>query len=81
MFDDLREATSLGKAGQEIGHTLGVEHVGKRFKITCTCGFSTPTNVRMRTAFIAGTEHVKEQIRLDKQRQNPPPRVESRFIS
>lgn len=81
MFDDLQEATSLGKAGAAIGHTLGVERVGKRFKIVCSCGhFSTSINVKRKTAFVQGHAHVTEQIRLAKEAENPRPRVESRFI-
>lgn len=81
MFEDLKLATSLGIKAQQLGHEISVDRSGGRFVLVCTCGFKTRRDFKRKTTFLAMTEHIKEAVRLDNERTNPRPVVESRFIS
>ena len=49
---------SIGRQAIELGHEAAIEHVGGRFLIVCSCGWSTAKNWTRRHAFQAVTEHV-----------------------
>lgn len=53
---------ALGIRARELGHDLQVVHEGKRFKLRCSCGFSTTLGMRRKTAFEAGTQHLLEVV-------------------
>ena len=49
---------SVGRQAIELGHEASVEHLDGRFRIVCSCGWSTSKNWTRRHAFQAVTEHV-----------------------
>lgn len=53
----VRRRLTVALAAQEAGHEPTIEHVGKRFRIACTCGWSTPLNWTRKRAFEAALEH------------------------
>lgn len=54
---------SIGARAAALGHTGEIEHVGKRFRIVCECGWATPLNVKRKRAFEMVTEHCLEVLR------------------
>lgn len=49
---------AITAAALEAGHEPRVEHTGKRFRLACSCGFSTPTNATRKKAFDLISSHV-----------------------
>ena len=49
---------SIGRQAIELGHEAAIEHVDGRFRIVCSCGWSTAKNWSRRHAFQAVTQHV-----------------------
>lgn len=47
----LRRGITVTQAAIEAGHVPTIEHVGKRFRITCPCGWSTQANFTRKKAF------------------------------
>jgi hypothetical protein len=60
---ELAAGFSIGARAAALGHTGEIEHVGKRFRIVCECGWKTPANVKRKTAFELVTAHVLEVLR------------------
>ena len=49
---------ALGVRAREIGHDLQIEHDVKRFRIACSCGWTTALGWKRKTAFQAATDHL-----------------------
>lgn len=54
----VRRRVTIALAAQEAGHEPTVEHVGKRFRLTCPCGFATPLGWTRKHAFQAMSDHM-----------------------
>lgn len=50
----------LTAAAIAAGHEPTVDHVGKRFRLACTCGFATRTRDTRKEAFQKIADHVAE---------------------
>jgi hypothetical protein len=48
------------RAAIEAGHEPSIEHLGKRFRVVCSCGWKTPLRASRKAAFLAITEHVDQ---------------------
>ncbi len=48
----------MTQAAIDAGHVPDVEHVGKRFRLVCNCGFRTPASMTRKAAFQAVTDHM-----------------------
>ncbi len=51
---------AVRQAALNAGHVVEIQHVGKRFRITCPCGWSTQSNWTRKRAFAEVTDHVLE---------------------
>lgn len=60
---DVAAGFSIGARAAALGHTGEIEHVGKRFRIVCECGWKTPANSTRKRAFELVTQHVLEVLR------------------
>lgn len=49
---------AVTKAALDLGHEPEVKHVGSRFKLVCSCGWSTPSSMTRKAAFQAVADHV-----------------------
>ena len=58
--DQARTLPAVTRAALELGHEPRVDHVGRRFKLACSCGWSTPANWSRKRAFDAVAQHVWE---------------------
>jgi hypothetical protein len=58
--DQARRLPAVTKAALELGHEPRVTRVGSRFKLECSCGWSTPSNWSRKRAFDAVAQHVWE---------------------
>lgn len=54
----LRDVPPIVRAAIDAGHEPEVERVGNRFKLVCSCGFSTPVRATRKRAFEAIADHV-----------------------
>jgi hypothetical protein len=67
---------SIGARAAALGHTGEVEHVGKRFRIVCECGWSTPLNATRKRAFELVTAHVLEVLRQSGEISDTPQSIQ-----
>lgn len=51
---------AITRAALDAGHEPRVERVGARFKLVCSCGWSTASSSSRKTAFQAVAQHVWE---------------------
>jgi hypothetical protein len=42
------------------GHTINVDHVGRRFRLACTCGWVTKASDPRKAAFAHAGEHITQ---------------------
>ncbi len=56
----LRGEANLLRAALQAGHVPDIRHEGKRFRIECACGWSTPLGWTRKRVFQACDEHVRE---------------------
>ena len=52
------QVPALTQAALDAGHEPKVVRVGSRFKLVCTCGWSTPSSSKRAQAFAAVADHV-----------------------
>jgi hypothetical protein len=71
----LRGTSRVVNAALDAGHDPVVEHAGKRFRLSCSCGFKTPAQMNRKNAFAAITEHVYAagHVELRKRAGDTPP--------
>jgi hypothetical protein len=55
-------AGSIGYRATELGHELGVERTGRRFRMRCSCGWATQVNWSRRTTMQAVVEHAHDVV-------------------
>lgn len=53
-----REGGRLTKAGLDAGHVVQVEHLPKRFRIICPCGWHSDSRWNRKRTFYEATQHV-----------------------
>lgn len=57
---ELSDIPPIVRAAIDAGHEPAIEHVGKRFRIVCSCGWKSPLRASRKATFLAITEHVHE---------------------
>jgi hypothetical protein len=50
--------SAIVQAALDAGHEPSVQHSGKRFRLRCSCGWSSPSNWTRKRTFEAVQEHV-----------------------
>lgn len=58
--EQARRVPAITRAALDAGHEPKVERSGKRFKLVCSCGWSTPSSMSRKVAFQAVAQHVWE---------------------
>jgi len=56
----MNKVPAITKAAIDAGHEPSVRHIGKRFVLVCTCGWSTPQNMTRKNAYLAVARHVQD---------------------
>jgi len=65
----------IGAQAEELGHRVYVVHVGKRFRMACSCGWGTPSNWKRRTQINAAMDHASEVVRTERPGVSEPETV------
>lgn len=59
----LRGGISLGHRAAQLGHLVGVEREGNRFRVVCECGWSTRLNSTRKAAFADAVQHTVDVVK------------------
>lgn len=57
---DFGEGLSIGHRAAKNGHIVEVSRDRSRFRLVCTCGWSTPISAKRKTAFQMATDHASD---------------------
>jgi hypothetical protein len=60
-----KAGTSVGYRAAELGHQLGIQHEGKRFRVACGCGFRTGIKATRKAAFEDALNHAVGVVQGD----------------
>lgn len=71
-----RAIPAVSRAALDAGHEPSVQRVGSRFKLVCTCGWSTSSSSSRKAAFQAVADHVwqagREHLLRDEETPDTP---------